>query len=58
MPDQQLTYTTTNGAKEGTVILTVSGPFILGNIFSVQNELRTLKPECLIMDLSEVPFMD
>jgi anti-sigma B factor antagonist len=58
MPDQPLTYTTANGAKEGTVILTLSGPFTLGNIFSLQNELRTLKPDCLIMDLSQVPFMD
>jgi anti-anti-sigma factor len=58
MPDQPLTYTTANGAKEGTVILTLSGPFTLSNIFSFQNELRTLKPDCLIMDLSQVPYMD
>src|SRR5215471_9153827 len=58
MPDQPLTYTTANGAKEGTVILTLSGPFTLGNIFALQNELRAIKPECLIMDLEQVPYMD
>lgn len=58
MPDQPLTYTTTNGTKEGTVILALDGPLTLGNMFSLQNDLRTLKPECLIMDLSKVPYMD
>ncbi len=58
MSDQSLTYTTTNGAKEGTVILTLSGPLVLNNLFGLQNELRTLRPDCLIMDLSQVPFMD
>jgi anti-sigma B factor antagonist len=58
MPDQPFTYTTTNGTKDGSVILTLTGPFTLGNMFSIQNDLRSLKPECLIMDLTGVPFMD
>ena len=58
MPDQPFTYITANGAKEGTVILTLSGPLTLSNIFSLQSDLRTMKPACLIMDLSHVPFMD
>jgi len=58
MTDQPFTYTTANGAKEGTVVLTLSGPLILSNIFSLQSDLRTMKPNCLIMDLTEVPFMD
>lgn len=58
MPDQLLTYTTTNGAKESTVVLTLSGPLTLSNIFSLQSDLRILKPECLIMDLTQVPYMD
>ena len=58
MPDQPCTYTIANGSKEGTVILTLCGPFTLGNIFSLQNELRSLKPPCLIMDLQQVPYMD
>jgi anti-sigma B factor antagonist len=58
MLDKELTYTTSTGAKEGTVILTLDGPFTLSNLFELQNELRTLKPACLIMDLTSVPYMD
>jgi anti-sigma B factor antagonist len=58
MSDQPLTYTISDGAQEGVVVIAISGPFTLGNIFTLQNELRTLKPPCLIMDLNEVPFMD
>jgi anti-anti-sigma factor len=58
MSDQLFTYTTANGAKEGTVVLTLSGPLILSNIFSLQSDLRAMKPDCLIMDLTDVPFMD
>jgi anti-sigma B factor antagonist len=58
MLDKELSYTTAAGAKEGTVILTLDGPFTLSNIFQLQSELRTLKPACLIMDLTSVPYMD
>lgn len=58
MLDKELSYTTSTGAKEGTVILTIAGPFTLSNIFQLQTELRTLKPACLIMDLTSVPYMD
>ncbi len=58
MLDQELSYTTSNGANEGTVILTLEGPFTLGNMFQLQAELRALKPPCLIMDLAGVPYMD
>jgi anti-sigma B factor antagonist len=58
MLDQELSYTTSNGAKEGTTILTLSGPFTLGNMFQLQAELRALKPVCLVMDMAGVPYMD
>lgn len=58
MLEQQMTYSASDGAKEGTVILHLKGPFILGNIFQLQNELRSMKPACLLMDVVEVPFMD
>jgi anti-anti-sigma factor len=58
MLEQELSYTILNGANEGTVILKISGPFILANMFQLQNELHTIKPACLIMDLTEVPYMD
>jgi anti-sigma B factor antagonist len=58
MLDKALSYATSPGAKEGTVIMTIDGPFTLSNIFRLQTELRTLKPACLIMDLTSVPYMD
>jgi anti-sigma B factor antagonist len=58
MLEKELSYTTSDGAKEGTVILRLAGPFTLVNMFQLQNELRTMKPDCLIMDLAEVPYMD
>jgi anti-sigma B factor antagonist len=58
MLEKALQYTTSDGAREGTLILTLDGPFTLGNMFQLQAELRTLHPACLIMDLTSVPYMD
>ena len=58
MLEKELSYATSNGAKDGTVILALDGPFTLGNMFQLQAELRTLKPPCLIMDMTAVPYMD
>jgi anti-anti-sigma factor len=58
MPEKELSYTITNGAKEGALILALDGPFTLGNMFELQSELRTLNSPCLVMDLSAVPYMD
>jgi len=58
MLDKELSYTTTDGAKPGTVILTLDGPFTLSNLFQLQGYLRTLQPACLIMDMTAVPYMD
>jgi anti-anti-sigma factor len=58
MLDKELTYTTSDGVREGITILTLEGPFTLGNMFQLQAEMRTLTPRCLIMDLLGVPYMD
>lgn len=58
MSDKELTYSRIDGAREGVVILRLSGPFTLNNMFAFQDELRSLKPPCLIMDLAGVPYMD
>ncbi len=58
MLEKELSYTISDGATEDTVILRLAGPFTLANMFQLQNELRTMKPACLIMDLAEVPYMD
>jgi anti-sigma B factor antagonist len=58
MLDKELSYTVSDGAKDGIVILALDGPFTLGNMFQLQSDLRSLTPPCLIMDLSSVPYMD
>ncbi|GGA56259.1 putative anti-sigma factor antagonist [Edaphobacter acidisoli] len=58
MADKELTFSCTQGAREDVVILRLSGPFTLNNMFPLQAEMRTLKPPCLIMDLTDVPYMD
>jgi anti-anti-sigma factor len=58
MFDKELSYATSDGAKAGTTVLTLEGPFTLGNMFKLQADLRTMKPECLIIDLKSVPYMD
>jgi anti-sigma B factor antagonist len=58
MLEKELSFTKSDGTKEGTVILALEGPFTLGNMFQLQGDLRTLKPACLIMDMAAVPYMD
>lgn len=58
MLKQDFSYTLANGARDGTIILDLAGPFTLGNMFQLQSELQTLKPPCLIMNLANVPYMD
>lgn len=58
MFDKELTYSTSEGAKPGATILKLEGPFTLGNMFKLQADMRTLKPACLIMDMTAVPYMD
>ena len=58
MHDEPLTYTATTGKRDGTMIVKLSGPFTLSNLFSFQNEFRVMKPPVLILDLHETPYMD
>ncbi len=58
MSDTPLTFSSTNGGKDGTVILKLVGPLTLSNMFSFQGQFRAMKPECLILDMTGVPYMD
>jgi anti-anti-sigma factor len=58
LEENLLSYAMSDGAKEGTTIVTLDGPLTLGNMFQLQSELRALKPPCLIIDLTSVPYMD
>jgi anti-sigma B factor antagonist len=58
MLEQDFSYNIADGAKDDTLILHLTGPFTLGNIFQLQSALRTLQPATLIMDIAGVPYMD
>jgi anti-anti-sigma factor len=58
MPDEPLTFTQRPGSRDGIQILSLSGPFTLGNMFQLQRVLQELRPPYLIFDISQVPYMD
>ena len=58
MQDRELIFSSSDGAKDGVLIVTLDGPLLLGNLFDFQSAFRELKPPCLILDLSNVPYMD
>ena len=58
MLDRELTYSTAAGGRDGVVVMTLDGPLTLSNMFSFQNDLRALTPECLVLDMTGVPYMD
>jgi anti-sigma B factor antagonist len=58
MPDEPMTFTQRPGSRDGIEILSVSGPFTLGNMFQFQRTLQELKPPYLIFDIAQVPYMD
>jgi anti-anti-sigma factor len=58
MPDAPLTFTQRPGSRDGIEILSLSGPFTLGNMFQLQRALQELRPPYLVFDISQVPYMD
>jgi anti-sigma B factor antagonist len=58
MRDEPLVYTITPGAREGAVIIKLTGPLTLINLFTFQAELRGIQAPVAIFDLSESEFMD
>lgn len=53
-----MTFTQRPGSREGVEILSLSGPFTLGNIFQFQRVLQQMSPPYLIFDIANVPYMD
>jgi anti-anti-sigma factor len=53
-----MSYRFTPGQSEGTMILKLDGPLTLSTMFALQDELRTMKPQALVVDLSGSPYMD
>jgi anti-anti-sigma factor len=56
--DGPMSYSRSNGAREGVVVMTLDGPLTLRNIFAFQKDLAVDPPQVLIFDLSKVEYMD
>lgn len=57
--DAPLAIARREGKTPGTVILQLTGPLTLSNLFDFQAELRKgEQPRLAILDLSSVPYMD
>ena len=46
------------GSRDGVEILSLSGPFTLGNMFELQRTLQNTSARYLIFDIAQVPYMD
>ena len=53
-----MTHSFLAGERDGSTILKLVGPLTISTMFGFQNELRAVKTEVLIIDLSETPYMD
>jgi anti-anti-sigma factor len=58
MRDEPMTHSFTAGERDGTTILKLVGPLTISTMFGFQNELRAVKSEVLIIDMSQTPYMD
>jgi len=58
MRDEPLVYTITDGIREGAVVIKLSGPLTLSNLFTFQADLRAVQAPVAIFDLSESEYMD
>lgn len=58
MDNQPLCIEALPGQSQGQVVMTLKGPLTLTNLFSFQDAVRAEKSPVVILDLSNVPYMD
>jgi anti-anti-sigma factor len=58
MDEQPLSIEALPGQCQGQVIFALRGPLILTNLFDFQDAVRADKSPVLILDLSDVPYVD
>lgn len=58
MNDAPLTFSSSEIDRPGIVVMKLTGPLTLRNMFVFQSELSTNKPPMMVFDLSDVPYMD
>lgn len=58
MPDEPMSFVQKRGNRDDVEILSLSGPFTLGNMFQLQRALPQVNAPYLIFDIARVPYMD
>jgi anti-sigma B factor antagonist len=58
MPQEPLVIEDTLGPKEGQRILRLTGPLTMSTLFDFQSRVRTDTSRVLMLDFSQVPYVD
>ena len=58
MPQEPLAIEDLSGAKNDSRILRLKGPIIMSNLFDLQAKVRGNTSPALILDLTDVPYID
>jgi|SRR5579863_1682299 anti-sigma B factor antagonist len=58
MPQEPLRIEDVSGTQEGSRVLRLSGPIVISNFFEFQSLVRGNKSHQLILDFSQVPYID
>ena len=58
MRDEPLSYSFSDGKRDGTKVLKLVGPLTLSTMFGFQNEFRSATPQVMIVDMTETTYMD
>jgi anti-sigma B factor antagonist len=58
MPQEPLTIEDIPGPKEGQRILRLTGPLTMSTLFDFQSKVRTDTSRALMLDFSNVPYVD
>jgi len=56
--ENQLTIDSQLDEARGVCSIKLTGPLLLSNMFDFQNLLREQKSHCVVIDLSDVPYID
>jgi len=58
MPQEPLVIEDIPGPKDGQRILRLSGPVVLSNLFAFQSKIRSSTSRTLMLDFTNVPYID
>ncbi len=58
MPQEPLVIEDIPGPKDGQRILRLTGPVVLSNLFAFQSKIRSDTSRTLMLDFTNVPYMD